>query len=89
MQTPTIVDPMMQAAWDKDIKEKRVILYAIKDHLILHAAKKSNIRTFDFVVLFFQSDNMSQKMIRKTKLRMQNEPLQQCDQLPYENHTNP
>jgi len=80
----------MQVAWDKEIKEKKVIPYAIKDHLILHVAKKTKYKDiFDFVVLLFQSDNMSQKMILKTNLKMQNEPLQQCDQLPYENHTNP
>jgi len=39
---PTVVDPIVQAAWDKkDIKAQRVILEAIKDHLILHAAEKT------------------------------------------------
>jgi hypothetical protein len=37
--TPVVVDAAVQAVWDKnDIKAQRVILEAIKDHLILHAA---------------------------------------------------
>jgi hypothetical protein len=37
--TPTVVDPVVQEAWDKkDIKAQRVILEAIKDHLIPHVA---------------------------------------------------
>jgi hypothetical protein len=69
--TPTVVDPTVQAAWDKkDIKAQRVILEAIKDHLILHVAEKTRSKEMlDALVSLFQSDNMSRKMILKTKLR--------------------
>jgi hypothetical protein len=69
--TPTVVDPTVQATWDKkDIKAQRVILEAIKDHLILHVAEKTRSKEMlDALVSLFQSDNMSRKMILKTKLR--------------------
>jgi hypothetical protein len=65
--TPTVV----HATWDKkDIKAQRVILEAIKDHLIPHVAEKTiSKEMFDALVSLFQSDNMSRKMILKTKLR--------------------
>jgi hypothetical protein len=66
-----VVDPAVQATWDKkDIKAQRVILEAIKDHLIPHVAEKTRSKEMlDALVSLFQSDNMSRKMILKTKLR--------------------
>jgi hypothetical protein len=47
-----------------------VILEAIKDHLIPHVAEKTKSKEmYDAFVSLFQSDNMSRKMILKTKLR--------------------
>jgi hypothetical protein len=47
-----------------------VILEAIKDHLIPHVAEKTGSKEmYDALVSLFQSDNMSRKMILKTKLR--------------------
>jgi hypothetical protein len=46
-----------------------MILEAIKDHLIPHVAEKTRSKEIlDALVSLFQSDNMSQKMILKTKL---------------------
>jgi hypothetical protein len=46
-----------------------VILEAIKDHLIPHVAEKTRSKEmYDALVSLFQSDNMSRKMILKTKL---------------------
>jgi 2-phosphoglycerate kinase len=66
-----VVDLTAQAMLEKkDIKAQRVILEAIKDHLIPHVAEKTNSKDmFDALVSLFQSDNMSRKMILKTKLR--------------------
>jgi hypothetical protein len=47
-----------------------VILEAIKDHLIPHVAEKTRSKEMiDALVSLFQSDNMTRKMILKTKLR--------------------
>jgi hypothetical protein len=66
-----MVDPTVRATLEKtDIKAQRVILEAIKDHLIPHVEEKANSKDmFDALVSLFQRDNMSQKMILKTKLR--------------------
>lgn len=50
--------------------DHRVFLEAIKDHPIPHVAKKTRSKEmFDAFVSLFQSDNMSWKIILKTKLR--------------------
>jgi hypothetical protein len=66
-----VVDPAVQAAWDKkDIKAQRVSLEVVKDHLIPHVSEKvSSKEMYDAIVSLFQSDNMSRKMILITKLR--------------------
>lgn len=47
-----------------------MILEAIKDHLVLHVAEKTRSKDMsDALVSFFRNDNMSQKMILKTKFR--------------------
>ena len=40
--TPVVVDLAVQATWDKDIKAHRVILEAVKDHLIPHVSEKAS-----------------------------------------------
>jgi hypothetical protein len=46
-----------------------VILEAIKDNLIPHFSENTSSKEMhDALVLLFQSDNMSHKMILKTKL---------------------
>jgi hypothetical protein len=62
-------DPAVRATLE-DIKEQRVILEAIKDHLIAHISEKTGSKEmYNFLVSLFQSDNMSRKMILRTKLR--------------------
>jgi hypothetical protein len=54
----------------KDIKEHRVIIEAIKDHLIPHVVEKTSSKDmFDALISLFQSGNTSQKMILKKKLK--------------------
>jgi hypothetical protein len=64
-------DPAVSVALEKkDIKAQSVILEVVKDHLIQHVSEKANSKEmYDALVSLFQSDNMSQKMILKTKLR--------------------
>jgi hypothetical protein len=77
-----MVDPVVRATLEKkDIKVQRVILEAIKDHLIPHVAEKASSKDmFDAPVSLFQSDNMSRKMILKNKLR-------ECRMTLYDNVT--
>jgi hypothetical protein len=47
-----------------------VLLEAVKHHLIPHVLEKTSSKEiYDALVSLFQSDNMSRKMILKTKLR--------------------
>jgi hypothetical protein len=64
-------DPAVRAALEKkDIKAQRVILEAVKDHLIPHVLEKASSKeTFDALVSLFQIDNMSWKMILKANFR--------------------
>jgi hypothetical protein len=60
-------DPVLEK---KDIKAQRVILEAVKDHLILHVSEKTSAKEmYDALVSLFQSDNLNRKMILRTKLR--------------------
>jgi hypothetical protein len=46
----------------KDIKAQRVILEAVKDHLIPHVSEKASSKEmYDALVSLFQSDNMSRR----------------------------
>jgi hypothetical protein len=68
---PIMVETILQASWDKkDIKVWRVILEAIKDHVIKLVAEKTGSKEIlNALMSLFQSENMSRKMILKTKLR--------------------
>jgi hypothetical protein len=51
-------------------RAQRVILDAVKDHLIPHLSEKQTTREmFNALVGLFQSDNMNRKMILRNKLR--------------------
>jgi hypothetical protein len=48
----------------KEVKAKRMIMDAIKDHLIPHISQKKTTREmFDALVNLYQSDNINIKLI--------------------------
>jgi hypothetical protein len=54
----------------KEVKSKRMIMDAIKDHLIPHISKKKMVKEmFDALVGLYQSENINMKMILHNKLR--------------------
>jgi hypothetical protein len=64
-------DPKDLAAHElKDVKARRIILDAVKDHLIPHLSEKKSAREM-FVALtnLFQSSNANRKMVLREKLR--------------------
>jgi hypothetical protein len=69
--TPVVEDPIVHVMWDKkDIKAQRVILEVVKDHLVPHVLENASSKEmYDALVSLFQSDNMSWKMILRTKLK--------------------
>jgi len=67
---PTLIDAVEKATLKKkDIKTHRVILDAMKNHLIPHMAEKQSTREiFRALIDLFQSDNLNMKIIFINKL---------------------
>jgi hypothetical protein len=54
----------------KDVKAKRIILDAVKDHLIPHLFEKKSAREmFEALTNLFQSSNANRKMVLREKCR--------------------
>jgi hypothetical protein len=68
---PSPTDPQQLAAHKKkEVKAKRMIMDAIKDHLIPHISEKKMAKEmFDALVSLYQSENINRKMILRNKLR--------------------
>ena len=68
---PVPTNVALKEAHEKmNIKAQRVIMGAMKDHLIPHLVEKqSAIEMFKALVDLFQSDNLNRKMILRNKLR--------------------
>jgi hypothetical protein len=68
---PSPTDLQQLAAHKKrEVKAKRMILDAIKDHLIPHISEKKTMKEmFDALVSLYQSENINRKMILWNKLR--------------------
>jgi hypothetical protein len=64
-------DPTLLVAYTKkSIKAKRIILDAIKDHLIPHVTGKSNAyEMWESLTKLYQSRNENQKMVLREKLK--------------------
>jgi hypothetical protein len=64
-------DPQQLATHKKkEVKSKRVILDAVKNHLIPHVSEKKTAKEmFDALVSLYQSKNINRKMILRNKLR--------------------
>ena len=54
----------------KDIKARRIILDAVKDHVIPHISSKTRAyKTWDALTSLFQSSNENSKMVLREKLK--------------------
>jgi len=69
--TPAIDPTTLYSHHKKEIKEERVLLYSVKDHLIPHLNEKNMTREmFDALVSLFQRKNMNRKMVLRNKLKL-------------------
>jgi hypothetical protein len=68
---PTPTDAAEKVALErKDIKAQKFIMDVVKDHLILHLAKKQSTKEmFNTLVDLFQSDKLNKKMVFRNKLK--------------------
>ena len=61
---------LLAAYTKKNIKAKRIILDAIKDHVIPHVTEKSNAyEMWDSLTKLYQSSNENRKMVLREKLK--------------------
>ena len=57
----------------KDIKARRIILDAVKDHVILHISSKTRAyQMWDALTSLFQSSNENRKMVLREKFKSTN-----------------
>ena len=71
---PIVVPPSIDAAtltaFNKDIKAKRIILDAVKDHVIPHISSKTlAYQMWEALTSLFQSSNENRKMVLREKLK--------------------
>ena len=68
---PTSTDAQALSAFNKkDIKARRIILDAVKDHVILHISSKTRAyQIWDALTSLFQSSNENRKMVLIEKLK--------------------
>ncbi len=71
VQVPAAVDAAALVAFNKkDVTEKRIILDAMKDHVIPHVSKKYRAcEMWDALTRMYQSTNENWKMVLKEKLK--------------------
>ena len=69
-------DPQALAAFNKkDIKARRIILDAVKDHVIPHISSKTRAyQMWDALTSLFQSSNENRKMVLREKLKVSRWP---------------
>ena len=67
---PPTTDAAALTAFNKDIKARRIILDAVKDHVIPHISSKTcAFQMWDALIGFFQSSNENRKMVLREKLK--------------------
>ena len=67
---PTSIDAQALSAFKKDIKARRIILDAVKDHVIPHILSKTRAyQMWDALTSLFQSLNENRKMVLREKLK--------------------
>ena len=71
IQVLASTDAQALAAFNKkDIKARRIILDAVKDHVIPHISSKDYaFRTWDALTSLYESSNENRKMVLRQKLR--------------------
>ena len=87
---PIVVPPSTDATTltifnEKDIKARRIILDAVKDHVIPHISSKTRAyQMWDALTNLFQSSNENRKMVLSEKLKsIKDGQREGCDILPY------
>jgi hypothetical protein len=67
----SLTDPKDLATHElKDMKARRIILDAVKDHLIPHISEKKSVREMFLALMnLFQSNNTNRKMVLREKLK--------------------
>lgn len=67
---PAATDATTLAAFNKDIKGKRIILDAVKDHVIPHISAKDRAHEmWTTLTKLYQSSNENKKMVLREKLK--------------------
>ena len=68
---PASTDPQALSTFNKkDIKDTRIILDAVKDHVIPHICRKTDTyKMWDALTNLFQSSNENRKMVFREKLK--------------------
>ena len=71
IQGPTSTDAQALAAFNKkDIKARRIILDAVKDHVIPHISSKDRVfKMWDALTSLYESSNENQNMVLRQILR--------------------
>ena len=75
IQVPASTDEHYLATFNKnDIKFRRIILDAVKDHVIPHISSKTRAyQMWDALTSLFQSSNENRKMVLREKLKSINQ----------------
>ena len=67
---PPTIDATTLTAFNKDIKARRIILDAVKDHVIPHISSKTRkFQMWDALTSLFQISNENRKMVLREKLK--------------------
>ena len=70
VQVPASTDAVALAAFNKDFKANRIILDAVKDHVIPHMTSKDfAYEMWDALINLYQSSNENRKMVLREKLK--------------------
>ena len=71
IEVPASTDALTLAAFNKkDIKARRIILDAVKDHVIPNlSAKDRAFKMWDALTSLYESSNENRKMVQREKLR--------------------
>ena len=87
IQALASTDPQALVAFNKkDIKARRIILVAVKDHVIPHISSKDrSYKMWDNLTSLYQSSNENKKMVlRETMKSARMATSEKCSFLPYQ-----
>ena len=70
IDVPSFTDAQALFAFNKDIKARKIILDAVKDHMIPHISSKTRAyQMWDALTSLFQSSHENRKMVLREKLK--------------------